>query len=78
MGNINSSSSDNEEENTEKVSGASAMQKQSFADILQNRCQACNFVKKRLQHRCFATKFTKSLRTPFLTEHFYSDGGFWQ
>ena len=30
---------------------------------------ACNFVKNRLQHRCFAMKFVKFLITPFLTEH---------
>ena len=28
--------------------------------------QACNFIKKRLQHRCFPVKFTKSLKTPVL------------
>ena len=28
-----------------------------------------NFIKKRLQHRCFPVKFAKFLRTPFLTEH---------
>ena len=79
IGDINSSSSDNEEEGAEyKVSGASGVQKQSLADVLQNRCQACNFIKKRLQHRCFPMKFTKSLRTPFFTEHLYSDGCFWQ
>ena len=60
------------------VSGASAVQKQSLEDVLQNRCQPCNFIKKRLQHRCFPMKFTKSLRTPFFTEHLYSDGCFWQ
>ena len=48
------------------MSGASAVQKHSLADVLQNRCQACNFIKKRVQHRCFPMKFTKSLRTPFL------------
>ena len=26
--------------------------------------QACNFVKERLQHRCFPVKFAKFLRTP--------------
>ena len=31
--------------------------------------QACNFVKRRLQHRCFPVKFAKFLRTPFFTEH---------
>ena len=28
--------------------------------------QACNFFKKRLQHRCFLVKFAKLLRTPIL------------
>ena len=31
--------------------------------------KACNFVEKRLQHRCFPVKFAKFLRTPFFTEH---------
>ena len=48
------------------MNGGSAKQKQSLADVLQNRCQPCNFIKKRLQHRCFPMKFTKFLRTPFL------------
>ena len=43
-----------------------AVQKQSLADVLCNRCQACNFIKERLQHRHFPMKFTKFLRTPFL------------
>ena len=47
------------------MSGANAVQKQSLADVLQNWCQDCNFIKKRLQHRCFSMKFTKSLRTLF-------------
>ena len=48
IGDINSSSSHDEEEGAEyKVSGASAVQKQSLADVLQNRCQACNFIEKR-------------------------------
>ena len=58
------------------MSGASAVQKHLLAGVLQNRCQACNFIKKRLQHRCFPMKFTKSLRTPFFTEHLYSDDCF--
>ena len=29
----------------------------------------CNFIKKRLQHRCFPVKFANFLRTPFFTEH---------
>ena len=28
--------------------------------------QACNFIKKRLRHRCFSVKFAKFLRTPIL------------
>ena len=42
IGDINSSSSDDEGEGAEykvTLSGASAVQKQSLADILQNRCQ---------------------------------------
>ena len=27
--------------------------------------QACNFIKKRIQHRCFTVKFAKFLRAPF-------------
>ena len=73
-----------------------AFQKQSFADVLQNRCSwkfrkfhrkvvvleslfnkvavltACNFIKNRLQHKCFPEKskiyITKYLRTPFFTD----------
>ena len=28
--------------------------------------EACNFIKKKLQHRCFSVKFAKFLRTPIL------------
>ena len=31
--------------------------------------KACNCTEMRLQHKCFPGKFTKFLRTPFLTEH---------
>ena len=31
--------------------------------------KACNFIKRRLQHRCFPEKFANFLRTPFFTEH---------
>ena len=31
--------------------------------------KACNFIEKRLQHRCFPMKFAKFLRTPFFTEY---------
>ena len=47
-----------------------------FGRCSSNRCQAWNFIKKGLQHRCFPTKFTKSLRTLFFKEHLYSDGCF--
>ena len=33
------------------------------------RLKACNFIKKRLQHRCFFLNVAKSLRTAFI-EHF--------
>ena len=33
--------------------------------------QVCNFVKKRLQHRCYLVKFAK-LRTLFFTEHLFT------
>ena len=84
IGDINSSSDDKEEGESKRdnsmvtVSGASAVQKQSLEDVLQNRCQPCNFIKKILQHRCFPMKFKKSLRTPFFTEHLCSDGCFSQ
>ena len=32
--------------------------------------QACKFIKKILQHRCFPAEFTKILRTPILKKHF--------
>ena len=31
--------------------------------------QACNVIKKRLQHRCFPKKFEKFLRTTVFTKH---------
>ena len=31
--------------------------------------EACNFIKKRLQHRCFATNIVKFFRTAFFIEH---------
>ena len=34
--------------------------------------QACNFVKKRLQHTCYLVKFAKLLRTLFFTEHLFT------
>ena len=38
--------------------------------ILKNlQLKACNFIKKRHQHRCFSVKFAKFLRPPFFIEH---------
>ena len=31
--------------------------------------KACNFIKKRLWHRCYPKNFAKSLRTAFFIEH---------
>ena len=31
--------------------------------------KSCNFVKKRLQHRCFSVKIAKLSRTAFFIEH---------
>ena len=33
--------------------------------------KACNFMKKRLQHRCFPPKFVELLRKPSFTEHLW-------
>ena len=38
--------------------------------------QVCNFIEKRLQHRCFHVKFTKSLIASFLQNP--SGGCFWK
>ena len=32
--------------------------------------KACNFIKKRLQHKCFSVKFVKFQRTPILKNIF--------
>ena len=33
------------------------------------KLQVCNFIKKRLWHRCFPVNFAKFLRSPLLTKH---------
>ena len=38
---------------------------------------SCNFIKKRLQHKCFPMKFAKLLRTPFLVSQNFSGGWFY-
>ena len=69
---ITSRSSDDEEEGAEcKVKWINNNEwcecsAKALTDILQNRYQACNFIKEGLQHRCFPMKFAKSLITLFL------------
>ena len=48
------------------VKAVSAVQEQSLADVLQDRRQACNFIKNRLRHRYCPMKLTKFLRAPLL------------
>ena len=38
--------------------------------IIKLQAEACNFIKKRLWHKCFPVNFAKFL-TPFLTEHLW-------
>ena len=55
-----------------KVAVSQISQKISMLEPLFNKVaglKACNFVKKRLQHRCFPLKFIKFLRTHFFREH---------
>ena len=33
--------------------------------------KACEFIKKRLQHSCFAVKFANFFRKPFFTKHLW-------
>ena len=39
--------------------------------LIKLQAKVCNFIEKRLWHRCFPVTFTKFLRTPFLTEHLF-------
>ena len=36
-----------------------------------NKVEACNFIKKRLWHRCFPMNFVKFLKRPFFIEHLW-------
>ena len=38
----------------------------NFTKFTENWPKACNFIKKRLWHRCFPGNFAKFSRTPFL------------
>ena len=40
-------------------------QKESLQVAFKKRPQACNFIKKRLLHRCFSVDFVNILRKPF-------------
>ena len=40
-----------------------------FQHKLPSGLKSCNFIKKRLQHRCFPVNIAKYLRTSFFTEH---------
>ena len=37
-------------------------------ELLFNKVAGCNFIKKRLQRRCFPVKFVEFLRTPILED----------
>ena len=70
-----------------RKSGYSLLQKQPFEDVLQNRCSsefcniyrktsvlnqnAFNFIKQRLQNRCFPMNIAKFLRTAVSVEHLW-------
>ena len=59
--------------------GAGALKKFAMLEFLFNKVaglQACNIIKKTLQHWCFSVKFAKSLRASFLQNT--SGGYFWK
>ena len=59
--------------------GTSALKNIAMLEFIFNKVagfQARNFIKKRLQHRCFSVKFAKSLRASFL-QNIYG-GCFWK
>ena len=60
------------------TSGASAVQKHSLADVLQNKCQACSFILKETPTQVFSYEIYEIFNNTFFTEHLYSDDCFWQ
>ena len=59
--------------------GTSALKNIAMLEFIFNKVagfQARNFIKKRLQHRCFSVKFAKSLRASYLQNT--SSGCFWK
>ena len=53
-----------------KFTGKYVCQSLFFNKAAGLRLQPCNFIKKRLWHRCFPVNFVKFLRTPFLQNTF--------
>ena len=53
---------------TEKVTFSLTKNIDVFCKFCKILC-TCNFIKKRLWHRCFPVNFAKFPRTPFLKEH---------
>ena len=45
--------------------------RESLAIFTEKRLKACDFIKKRLQHRCFPVNIAKFLRTAFFIEHLW-------
>ena len=43
--------------------------KNNYVGIMFKGLQACNFIKERLQHRCFHVNIVKFLRAPFKNTH---------
>ena len=59
--------------------GTGALENFAMLEFLLNKVaglQVCNFIKKRLQNRCFSVKFAKLLRASFLQNT--SGGCFWK
>ena len=59
--------------------GTGALKNFAMLEFLFNKVaglHACNFIKKRPQHRCFSVKFTKSLKASFLQDN--CGGCFWK
>ena len=61
-------------QNTEAVTGGvlKSFTKFTKRHLCQSMPQSCNFIKKRLQHRCFPVNFVKFLRTPFFASDCFS------
>ena len=49
--------------------------RKNLSNFTSKHVKTCNFVKKRLQHRCFPVKFAKFLRTPPMAASEFCFGG---